>query len=687
MVAGSNQLAIGVSLLMRDGFTNQANMARNAMNNLHATGDKLARQQAVLARNSNAAGAAIGLMATKGMYEMYKQSAQFGYTMKYVSLNSDATGKSFDRLSEKALEVGKRTMFSSMEIADGMKYLAQAGLSADQISGTIDSAANLAQATMSDLPMAADLMNRMASAFEIPKNMENMTRIGDVLGAAANKSETNIDDLGEAMKYSQLTAARLGLTLEETAASVMVLAGAGARGSMGGTAFENMTRELSKAGSGSSKKKNNALAMLGMSTSDIRDANGNLVPFTKILDKLSKGLAGMGKVDAQNALSDLLNVRASRASMLATQLPKYIGYLEELNNSKGYTSKMAADMMDTDQGRIDIMMSNWEALKIQMGGIMATVFTPLIRILTKIMDITSSLFSTKVGKVMGAMVGGFIMIRTVGMAYRAVLLTLKILHMDMGTTMASSGSQTVSWFNRMSVAARSYGASAAMANTYAMGTSSPLTRGMRPDMRYTINRQNMFNTYTPDMSGAAVAGSRFARVSNFIGKASPYAMIGGMGLTALGDGMGADSGMGRGISAAGSALGMAGTGAMLGSIVPGVGTTIGAIVGGVGSLMYSLYEELNKTKAEIDKEATKAVFNQAKWEKEAAIYSNMNWKQKAYHDYGNTNSSGSVTKYKNGSIPEKNETSTTVILQVDGIDKLKKTTTDFYIKEMVNLGF
>lgn len=690
MTAGSNQLAIGVSLLMRDGFTSQAMHARNAMNALHTTGDKLARQQAVLARNSNAAGAAIGVGLISGMAHMYKKSAEFGYVMKYVSLNSDATGRSFDRLSDKALEVGKRTMFSSIEIANGMKYLAQAGLSAEQITSTIDSAANLAQATMSDLPMAADLMNRMASAFKIDKNLENMARIGDVIGAAANKSETNLDDMGEAMKYSQLTAARLGMTLEETSASLMVLAGVGARGSMGGTALENMTRELAKAGGGGSKKKNNALGLLGMTTEDIRDANGNLVPFSIILEKIGKGLEGMGKVDAQNALSDLLNVRAARASDLVTQLPKYIGYLDELNNSKGFTGKMAADMMDSDQGRIDVMMSNWEALKIQMGGIFATVFTPLVRGLTFVMDVVGKLFGTGLGKAIGAMIAGFIMIKTAAMGYRAIVLSLRLLQGGMGTSMMGTGTSIVSTYGRMTTAAATYGATARAANMYAMGTSSPLTRGMRPDMRYAINRQNMFNHYTPNMTGAMIAGSRFSGVSNFIGKASPYAMVGGMGLSALGSSMGEDSKVGKGLDVAGSALGMAGTGAMIGSMIaPGIGTTVGAVVGGVGSLLYSLYDSLKEVEGEVDKATAEAKMSDSKWREQAKIYQRLNWKDQAYKDYYNTSINGEQIKLAGGGTPQRNDlgNSTTVIFQMDGIEKMKKTTTDLYVKEMINLGF
>lgn len=246
----------------------------------------------------------------------------------------------------------------------------------------------------------------------------------------------------------------------------------------------------------------------------------------------------------------------------------------------------------------------------------------------------------------------------------------------------------------MTTAARSYGAATASAYAmgassmfYPMGSSSRLTAGMKPDMRYAANRQQMFNPYVPGMAGVAMAGSAFSRTSNFLGKASPWAMIGGMGLSALGNEMGPDSTAGKGLSIAGNALGMAGTGAMIGSMVGPLGTTIGAVVGGVGSLLYSLYDSMKEVEGEVEKGKDTVAFNEAKWRKQAEIYTKMNWKDKAYNDYL-TNNSGSVMKHAGGGLPERNEmSSTTVILQMDGVEKLRKTTTDLYVKELINLGY
>lgn len=695
---GGNNLAIGISLMMRDGFTTQANIARNAMQNLYNQGDRLARQQAVLARNTNAAGAAIGVGLINGMSKMYQEGADFGYIMKYVSINADKTGKSFDSLSNKALEVGKRTMFSSMEIADGMKWMAQAGMDANQIKSSIDAAADLAQATMNSISGesgTADLMNRVAAAFKIPINEQNVTRIVDVLGMAANDSATDLIELGETMKYSQATAARLGMTLEETAGATMVLANSGLRGSMGGTAFENMMRELAKASAGTSKKKNNALAMLGMTTADLKDARGNLRPIAEILGKIGNSLKGMGTADKQNVVTDLLNVRAARATDLADSLTKYVGFVNALNNAGGYTRDMGNKMMDTDKGKIDIMKSNWEALRIQLGGIFSTIFTPIVKVLTKVMDVVSMMVDTPVGKWLATMAAGFIILKTASMGYRAIQLAIKILHYDIGNSAASAGSQTVSWYNRMTQAARNYNNTAA-AGKGSIGGMLGFGGGARPGTVMQNSKGQWVQVMPGGMHRFLPKGSSkvgMAKFGRFMGKAAPWATMAGMGLTMAGDSMGADNETGRILSSAGNAIGFAGTGAMVGSMIaPGIGTAIGAIVGGVGSILYDVYNGLNDVNNEIDKyrpksSANRPYFNRENWKKQALMYQKMNWKDRAMLDQ-DSNSSGSIIRLADGRFKqhEGRTTSTTVILQVDGVDKFNKKVDENFLKEVIDLG-
>lgn len=73
----SDNLAIGIALYMRDGFTASAARASAAMTNLKNNASDLAREQANLARNSNAAGAVAGGLLLQGIGKAYKEYSSF----------------------------------------------------------------------------------------------------------------------------------------------------------------------------------------------------------------------------------------------------------------------------------------------------------------------------------------------------------------------------------------------------------------------------------------------------------------------------------------------------------------------------------------------------------------------------------------------------------------------------------
>jgi hypothetical protein len=101
-------------------------------------------------------------------------------------------------------------------------------------------------------------------------------------------------------------------------------------------------------------------------------------------------------------------------------------------------------------------------------------------------------------------------------------------------------------------------------------------------------------------------------VSNAAGKSAmrgrmARGMGGGMGLSLAG--MAADygrenmddpnSGAGKGLGVLGSTLTYAGTGAMIGSIIPGVGTLIGGAIGGLAGLGMGMYNEFGAPKVQL----------------------------------------------------------------------------------------
>src|SRR5690606_17943192 len=102
--------------------------------------------------------------------------------------------------------------FSATEAASGMEFLAMAGFETKEILASMPGLLDLAAASGMDLGRAADITSNIVSGF----NMEagEAGRVADVLAKGASTANTNVEQLGGAMKYAAPIASTLGLEIE-----------------------------------------------------------------------------------------------------------------------------------------------------------------------------------------------------------------------------------------------------------------------------------------------------------------------------------------------------------------------------------------------------------------------------------------------------------------------------------------
>ena len=719
---GAESLAIGVSLFMKDSFTAQATRAGAAMKGLTADADKLARTQAVAARNTAATGAAIGVGIIGGMGKAYKSAADMNYLVKYVGLLSDKSGKHFDNIKKKAAEVSQATMFDPLDIADAMRYMAGAGIEYQGIMNSISAATELAQATMGDVGGkggTADWMTSLIKGWDMEQTEANFQHMSDVLGVSINKSKTTLGEFGEAMVYSMNTSNRLKMGFEETSAALMIMSNMGLRGSMGGVAMDNMLKYASRgAGSKEGSKQANALNALGLSQQDLKNAEGGLIPIGEILSKIQQGTAkmkgGTSGVDAQNAIYDIFGARGQRALGVGNHIDDYYKILGELKASAGYTKNMSNEMMDSEKGGLDMMMDNLIVLTQSLGNAFAPIFTPMVKFITALAHAITLFTDSGVGKFIAGMVGAFIMVKTAAFAYQAITLTIALMQTKLGTTAITMGAQTVSSLTSQTVAANSLAAAytnVAMASGAAgFGTMTgfgKMKANGTPDMRTAQNRFAMHAAGPvgaanaiglASLTGNATRGGRWAnrlgKIGGFMGKASIPAMIGGIALGALSDSAGGNkTKAGVGIGVAGDTLSGASMGAMVGSVIPGIGTAIGGIIGGIGGLTYGLYSRMKELNELVDtkKAESDGVFtaDHAKIRREFDKYQNLKPGQRAWVE-NPFNMSGERFGDNQGNPLTRewsNKVSTNITINMDGKAVMNKTYDEQLVKDLINLNY
>ncbi|MBR1485720.1 MAG: phage tail tape measure protein, partial [Synergistaceae bacterium] len=147
-------------------------------------------------------------------------------------------------------------------------------------------------------------------------------RVANSLAQTSAASNTNIAELGEAMKYVAPIASGLGISIEQTNAMLGVMANNAIKGSQAGTSLRAALLRLSKEPKAVAK----ALGELGIKATDTQ---GRLREMPELMQALSKRLAGMGEAKQMQYLSNIFGSEAS-AGMLAIMKSSVDGSLQQL---------------------------------------------------------------------------------------------------------------------------------------------------------------------------------------------------------------------------------------------------------------------------------------------------------------------------------------------------------------------
>ena len=191
-----------------------------------------------MTRLASAAAVAFAAVAAKAL----SMAGGYDAAMRSVQAKTGATGAVMDRLSEQSREMGRTTVHSATEAARGQAFLAQAGFDANEVLSALPGTLSLATAGELDLASAADIASNVLTGFGLA--VSEADRVADVLALTAQSSNTNVQQMGDAMKYAAAVAAASGGDFEETAAAIGLLANAGFQGESGGTALRGAMTKL-----------------------------------------------------------------------------------------------------------------------------------------------------------------------------------------------------------------------------------------------------------------------------------------------------------------------------------------------------------------------------------------------------------------------------------------------------------
>lgn len=299
--------------------------------------------------------------AVAGIKDVVNTAADFEHAMAKVKALAGGTEADFRRLSDAAVELGAKSVFSATQAAQGMQSLAAAGMATGDILTAMPALLDAAAASGADFASTADLLVGTLGGFQL--GAEQSAHVADVLAAAANASAISMTDVGNSLKYVGPVATAAGISLEETSAALVILGNAGIKGEQAGTSLRGVLTSIIEP----SDQAAGTIRKLGLS---FFDANGHMKGLASISAELQAKLGGLTEQQRNQALTTIFG-RESLSSMLALMsagAPTIDKLTVGFENADGMAKAMAETMNDTVTGAFSTLSGAFESLSITLGG-------------------------------------------------------------------------------------------------------------------------------------------------------------------------------------------------------------------------------------------------------------------------------------------------------------------------------
>ena len=260
-----------------------------------------------------------------------KRAIRLEKALADVAAIANLTSTEIEKLKKVVFDVAGTTSLTATEVVELQKQLAKLGTSVSDIEELTRPIALLSQALGEDAGGVAAALKKTLNQFQA--TTEEADRFANVLVGAVNETALSLNDLGTALQYVGPLAAQSGVSFEQTASLLGILADNGFRASRAGTGLRNVLLESAKSG----------------------------IPFAEFLEYLAEK-----NLDVARA-TDLFGKRgASAAIVLSNNIEKFKDLSIELEDSNRLFIANAKQM-STTQGQIDLLSSAYDKFSTNLG--------------------------------------------------------------------------------------------------------------------------------------------------------------------------------------------------------------------------------------------------------------------------------------------------------------------------------
>lgn len=260
----------------------------------------------------------------------------------------------------------------------------------------IEGVLNLATASGEDLARVSDIVTDNLTAFKL--TAKDTDRVVDVMASTITNSNTDINKMGDSLKYAGSVAGSLGYSFEDSALAIGLMASSGVKASQAGT---SLRRTLLGIQGGVE------LNIKGQKEYKIatEDSTGKTRALRDVLKDMRKGFNMM--TDSQKASNaESIAGKTGMTGLLAIMNASeddFNSLSQAIDNSAGSTQRMADIMKDTAQGAFDEMKSAVQGALLKVFEAIAPVVTDVAKGVTKLANAFTELSPSTQSFIVGAL--------------------------------------------------------------------------------------------------------------------------------------------------------------------------------------------------------------------------------------------------------------------------------------------
>lgn len=321
---------------------------------------------AALARTTVYGGAA---MAAYGVFNTLQGGAQFvaefDDKLHQLQAIAGATNTQMVGLTQSIIEVGRSSRFSLIDLAEMATKLAQAGVTAGDMSRALGAVSTLAAASGSTPAEAVDLVTASLGSFQLQGN--EAARVADLMTTALNRTRLTVQQAALAVQYVGTTAYDENITLEQLLATAAALSQAGIRsGSTIGTGMRQFLVDLQNPSAALTEQ----LQRLHLTMADV-DVTTRGLP--AVLETLST--SGFGAAEAYGAMER----RGAAFYLTAKNNLPLMDQLQTAMADSGAAAEANASAMNS-------LESRWQRFKNVIADSMGDTMTGVLNILNHLVQ-------------------------------------------------------------------------------------------------------------------------------------------------------------------------------------------------------------------------------------------------------------------------------------------------------------